>query len=169
MVTSYLPVLLVALLLVTITVLVALRVRGTPLEDFHLGPAESVLFEADQLTVRLGFRSEVTVQDAFVRVTNRRMLIGTGSPSEPRRARVQFVALLDGYGFGKGVIDEGFATFPVKRTEIVLDDGVVQLRPLGAGFEVPNSVEIVCEEAKRAGTLRAALDGRTRSAGRTAG
>lgn len=157
MATSTFAVLIVALVLVSITVVVAVRLRGASLVDFHLAPAERVLFEAHGLTLRLGFRDDLVIRDAFVRVTHRRVLLGTGSLSTPHRARVQLVGLLDDYGFGKGVIDDGYTTFPLQRRHVAIEGNIVTLRPLGAGFEVPSRIDIVFDESTRAQKLRAAL------------
>jgi hypothetical protein len=146
----------------TITILLVLRLRGATLAALQPLGDEKLLLETDRLTLQLGFESESLVEDAFVRITDRRVLFGTGSLQRPQSARVQLVGLLDGRGFGCGVLEDGYVTFPVRRVDVALDAQTVRITSRDPGYAIPRSIAIACDRDRPElpELLRDALTGR---------
>ena len=125
--------------------------RGLPAERLE---GEETLFEQDGIRVETevnGRRHMVT--GSFVRVTNRRILVGTGSTKKPRTAIVRYAILLDSKEHGGGPLQDGYVTFPVRRDDVTFDD-VVRIPAEGAAFEIPRFVAI---HRARIEALRAAI------------
>jgi hypothetical protein len=95
-----------------------------------------------------------------VRVTNRRLLVGTGSVRKPHKALIRYVVALDGDEWGNGPFTDGYVTFPARRAAIELTAEKVRIpSPEGqAAFETPVAIVITraAHEPLRAALLESA-------------
>jgi hypothetical protein len=146
---------------VILLVLLALLAKKSVLARVTLLPGEEILMELEGLRLRVLSSAdgrETLVFRAFVRVTDRRVIVGTGSPRKPRTALVRYVVELERESFGRGPLEDGFVTFPAQRGEITVDGRAVRIQPVAgsAAFEIPHCVVLECAE-KDAESLRAAM------------
>jgi hypothetical protein len=121
--------------------------RKARLAKLSIWPGEELLLERDgvRLLVVAGPRRETRIFRSFVRVTNRRIVVGTGSVRKPDKAMIYAVGVLEGgEAFGAGPLDDGFVTFPTRRDEVRFEGTTVRFGPApeGAGFGVPVSIGI---------------------------
>lgn len=124
------------------------------LSRLALLPDEQTLFERDgiRVDVELGSHRSRATLGSFVRVTNARVIVGTGKLRRPDRATVMNVLVLDadaGADLGGGPLTDGFLTFAARRADVTVEGRQLHLptAPDAGGLGIPRRVSLSVDEA----------------------